>query len=445
MPVETLQCQITPNPKQLDILIQPQSYDQIAPPVESQKTHFPSSGSISFNNDLGRIEVLHSSFGIREVQRLSHDPVKDRARYERAKTDEERQAVKQGVIIDMEKNLYERAHTSQSMVTYYQDNEGRIYNPKFPGESFDVVLQRGLEYSKSKGFVDYEREVKEFEGWEEVMMVLFDPQTPINKKAIVISRAGMKPGTAFTGNFVDIYTKTVDLITGEVIVVMRRFASGTNDDEYRAVAIRFDHNYFSSGKVEERGIDIYFKEHPIFIDPIVDSRSDNELFDAEFKKQKGATEEQKTKGYLDECKLFILHYADTICSKFVEPEKVKIAFNAAINKFDSLRKGIVEFGSSTISKISGLVNKATGFFEDIEHYGRMKVEEMMVGCGLSGGFSLGGIGEIVGGFISGVISGISGLKKDKDYCINCGACGALIKCVVRRGQKCPVCPAIRKC
>ena len=35
--------------------------------------------------------------------------------------------------------------------------------------------------------------------------------------------------------------------------------------------------------------------------------------------------------------------------------------------------------------------------------------------------------------------------KDKDFCIRCGACGDYIWCVVRRGQKCPKCPAVRKC
>lgn len=35
--------------------------------------------------------------------------------------------------------------------------------------------------------------------------------------------------------------------------------------------------------------------------------------------------------------------------------------------------------------------------------------------------------------------------KDKDFCIRCGACGEYIWCVVRRGQKCPKCPAVRQC
>lgn len=35
--------------------------------------------------------------------------------------------------------------------------------------------------------------------------------------------------------------------------------------------------------------------------------------------------------------------------------------------------------------------------------------------------------------------------KDKDFCIKCGACGEYIWRVVRHGQKCPKCPAIRRC
>lgn len=39
----------------------------------------------------------------------------------------------------------------------------------------------------------------------------------------------------------------------------------------------------------------------------------------------------------------------------------------------------------------------------------------------------------------------SSATKDPDYCIRCGACGEKINCVVRRGEKCPKCPAIRSC
>ncbi|MBI3109593.1 hypothetical protein HYZ06_00990 [Candidatus Daviesbacteria bacterium] len=42
-------------------------------------------------------------------------------------------------------------------------------------------------------------------------------------------------------------------------------------------------------------------------------------------------------------------------------------------------------------------------------------------------------------------SGFGGGGKSEWFCIRCGACGALINCVVRPGEKCPVCPAVRQC
>lgn len=385
------------------------------------KTTFPSAGSISFRDDFERIDDLHTRFGIRGAQRLAHDPVIDRARYERANNDQERESVKRGVIIDMGKTLYERAHTAQSTVAYYQDNEGRIHNPDFPGESFDVILQRGLENSRRNGFVDYEREVAEFAGWKEVMTTLFSAKTPLESKEIVISGPGLKKGTAFTDNFVDIYTKAIDPTTGKVVVVMTRFASGVNYDEYGKTASCFDENYFGSEKGQLES-DIFFKNHPIFIDSRIDSRSANQLFDEEFKKQKEATEEEKTKGYLDQCRLFIMHYADSICAEFFNPDKVKIAFNAVINRFDELRKGFVE---AVRNFVKGIFEFGRNMVDQIDYYGRMKVEEVMVGCGLSAGFSIGGIVSKIGNLISGIVRSISSVfgkessKKGKT-CFSCG-------------------------
>lgn len=425
------------------------SSDRISPLKEPQESSFPSSGSINFNSDFKLIDSLHTELGIKPGQRLSHDPAMERARYLRVKTNEERQAVKQGVIINMERTLYERAFTSQSLVTYYQDDEGRIYHPDFPGESFDVSLQRGLEFSKSKRFVDYEREEKEFEGWKQVMSKLFDPETPLGSKQIVISGPGLKKGTAFTDNCVDIFTKALDPETGKAVVIMTRFASGVEDyGQYRKIAAKLDGNYFGAEQIQADKEDLYFKEHPIFISA-VDSRDAQQLFAGEFKQQAGATEEEKTKNYLAKCQLLILHYAEAVCAELFEPENVKKAFNAVINKFDDLRKGIIEIISHVSKGVLGfdrnVIHQARDSFkslqEEIDHYARMSVKQLMVGCGLSAGFSIGGFSGGILGSVGNLISNI----KDKDYCIRCGACGAKIEQVVRRGGRCPVCQEVRQC
>src|SRR3989344_199483 len=92
--------------------------DRNSPVVESTVT-FPSSVSINFQSDFNRIDDLHTILGIRGSQRLSNDPAFERARYERATTDGQKQAVKQGVTVNMEKTLYERVRSAQSTVVYY--------------------------------------------------------------------------------------------------------------------------------------------------------------------------------------------------------------------------------------------------------------------------------------------------------------------------------------
>lgn len=407
-------------------------------PVAERAVPFPSSGSINFQSDFESIDRLHTILGMRGGQRLSHDPAFERARFERATNDGEKQAVKRGVIVNMEKTLYERARSSQSTIVYYQDGSGRIYHPDFPGEPFDVVLQRGIENSRRQGFVDCEREEREFEGWRKVMTVLFSSQTPVGTKEVVISGPGLRQGSAFTDNFVDIYTKEIDPATNKAVVVMTRFASGANYDQYRQIATCLDANYFGDGEIKDK-IDIFFKEHPILID-VSDLRDAGQFFQEEFIRQKGATEEGKTRYYLEQCGLFILHYADEICSKFFDPEQVKIAFNAAINKFDEVRKGFIEKTLSVGRRIlefgRDIGNIVSGFMEQIYYYGRRQVEEIMVGCGLSAGFSKGSLRGLLGkltGFIAGATGWIGGLlgfgESDSMGSLSfpCPACGAINK------------------
>ena len=81
-----------------------------------------------------------------------------------------------------------------------------------------------------------------------------------------------------------------------------------------------------------------------------------------------------------------------VVQEFLEknnPERVKLAFNAAINKFDQIRKGVVDFVGNIATKGLNLIkDTAKTFRDEVEYLGRQMVEKLMVGCGLSGGFSL---------------------------------------------------------
>src|SRR5690348_14720105 len=61
------------------------------------RTSLSSQGSLSFVTDLDRISILEKELGIRPEKRLAHNPAHERARFERAKTEQERAAVRHGV------------------------------------------------------------------------------------------------------------------------------------------------------------------------------------------------------------------------------------------------------------------------------------------------------------------------------------------------------------
>lgn len=405
----------------------------ILPYVESQKIHFSSSGSINFQPELDRINELRSLLGLERGKRLAHDSSLDRARFERAKTGAEREAVRIGVIADMEKNLYERAFATVSTVYYYQGPDGRLYgyNPDYPDsdkEPIDVVFQRGLEFSKNQGFVDYNREAEEFEGWKEAMVVLFDPETPVNEKEIVISEKSKKKGSQFTDNFVDIFTKTIDPQTNQVMVVMGRFASEVDHQGYVNFAKSKDKNYFKKGKIEKGEEDIYFKRHPIHIEAAKDSRDTHQFFAEEFKTQKRALEENKVREYIAQCRLEVVHYANTVCAEFFNVENVKEAFNATLNVFDSLRKGLKIMFAAASEAVNSGISYAKNFLDRIHYYGRMMVEAIMVGCGLSAGFSLGktfsGISSLLSAASESISSLIFGSDKYGTRALRCESCNA---------------------
>lgn len=177
--------------------------------------------------------------------------------------------------------------------------------------------------------------------------------------------------------------------------------------------------------------------------PIEQIREDIRNFDQLLK---GSLEEE---GFIAELKDFILKHALQVKEKHIQQE---IIYKVEKTILRLARQYLQDTGQLSIYQPTGIFEVSRQTYRGILTEGddNFAVEiaylKTRAGCppGVSAmslaGISLGsgGIGEVIGGSISGVI-------KDKDYCINCGACGALIKCVVRRGQKCPKCPAIRNC
>lgn len=423
------------------------SEDRISPPQEPQEPV-----RIDHTKHLDQVSVTRQAFnaelGIPGGKRiLSCDPVFDIVNMRLAVTPEQRAAVIENIKVDEEKNLRERYHAAVSVVKYILDENGVAYGENC-SEPADWSFRRGALERVRQGSGS-EREFGTVEGGIKAKKKLADPATPLHSKMVVIS--GPDKDSVYTDNFVDIYESDLDPLTGKKIIVMTRFAAALSYDEYKSRAIHLKPDYLNGAT---GSIDAYFLSNPIFFDSGIDTRNPHELFKGEFAYQKEAIGEKDFQEIYQVCLPFILNYIDVLCSGTFNPTEIAVAFNAILNKGDAIRKEIINKGKKVLNSIHHIketvVNTFKSVKEEAAHLGRQMVEEIMAGCGLSGGFSIGsssgGILATVGSLISKGISAIRGLfGKDKDYCIHCGACGEEIKCVVRKGESCPKCNAVRRC
>ena len=202
--------------------------------------------------------------------------------------------------------------------------------------------------------------------------------------------------------------------------------------------------------------DVWCLSNPIVLDSRIEKRTTGQIFNQEFRAQKEMTSEEDFQEILTKSAEIRQNYINVVCGKIFNPLEIREAFNAVLNVADAIRREIVARGKGVISKLCDFGSSAVKTFRNIKeaaaYWGRQAVEQIMGGCGISGGISLGSssIGETVssvGSSISRITGGLfGGSSKDKDYCIRCGACGEEIRCIVRKGESCPRgCGAVRQC
>lgn len=394
----------------------------------------------SYTEHLARVATLQrffdSSLGIKSDGKIkNYNPVLERASYEALQTDEERTQFRNVYgIAQIEKALGERFNVATSCVIYDFDENGKLRSRDLPNQAFEDVLETGIEYYRQLNSSDVSRMEKEKLGFLKIQEAFAGPY-PKELRAEVISAPGLVEGTIFIDNFVDSYELLEDPLTRQRYVQMVRFTSDANYDQYeeRVSAVKPDYFENRQGPKDE-----LFLSNPIF------GGEGNFLIQRET-----SLKEENFLKIIKEGSHRMRYLVETICEEVFQPEKIVLALNTVLNGADYAWAKIVKIKDKAIDFITRLAEKIVPVFrsmrEEVDWLGRQLVRVVAGGCGDSAGYSLGGVAGRITEGINGVIGAISGLFKDKDYCINCGACGALIKCVVRKGQKCPKCPAIREC
>lgn len=441
MSVETLDYSVASfsSLKQLDVLIEPdlggrfqpntsleetiviaRPAERILPPPEPHKPHLERVDRVQERWDL--------SLGTKSDGRiLSYNPVLDRANLERlieeGATADQIAAFKIDLVREMATNLRERYHAARSVVRYVLDDQGNAYSENnFANEPVDVMFQRGALYRIAQGSPEPERELSAVEGSITAKRELAREETPLHSKRIVIS----PPGINYKDNFVDIYEASLDPQTARRIIIMSRFASSLSNDEYRERLIHLKPDYFDGF---EGSFDAWCLQNPLE----GDQRQSHVIFNEEFRGQQQATGEEDMQSILKACSSLIDYYKEVVSGKIFNPQELAKAFNAVLNKADATKEWLINKGKHILSATVNFVKTAGRVFrsaqEEADWFGMRAVKEIAAGCGLSGGFSIGGIKS----FISGVIRGIGGLlgfgESDSmgSLYFSCPACGAINK------------------
>lgn len=409
-------------------------------PTESQKPEKIRVSSIYFNSSdhadyLNKVattqEVFDRALGVKNEKRIhSYNPVFDRVNIDMAITPEQKVAAKERMRVDNETNLRERYHAATSVVKYILDENGIAYGENSI-ESADAIFARGALYRIRQGSPEAERELSTVIGGMKAKRKLADPNTPLHSKMVIISGTGVARGTAYADNFVDIYESDLDQSTGKRIIVMTRFASSLNYDDYKERVIRFNPDYF---KRSDDPIDAYLLANPIFVDSSIDSRFSRELFTEEFSYQKEVMKEEDFQEIMKVCLPFILNYIEVVCSETFNSKGVAIAFNAVLNKADLIKRQIVNGGKNILQRAIDFGAKAANTFKSLKEeanwLGRQVVEKVRVGCGLSGGFSVGSVANGIKNLVSGTVSRMSGIFGGE---------------IGKKGRACTACKKVNYC
>lgn len=320
----------------------------------------------------------------------------------------------------LQTGLRERNHAAKSAIKYVM-RDGKIYNDRFAGEPFENVLNRGLEWSRNNNSSEIERDEADVQGWKNAIEFLI--AAPTNAKAIQITGHGIVEGTHHGHNFVDIYEKIIDSQTGEWIIRMTRNASALSYPQYREIALKKDPCYFDGFQGPE---DAWYTKHVFKVYPDVDSREVNQIFEEDFGLPKGTMTEDRFERVFQKTLPIGINYTRILCISN-DPVEIVKALQAVLVKNDLA----IVFGTSGTVGSTGMFGKD----EEIAWLARQPVAAISVGCGISSGFNIFGLGGCVDYLGLSNSVGKFGISSGEHKWFICPRCGYMADGPV--GNACP--------
>lgn len=386
------------------VVITIQSDDRISPATESQDPQN--------NQYLERVSRLQSfwdmSLGISDSRIKNYNPVLERVRFEMLETEEEKIRFRQNyAFIQIEKALRERFNVAISSVIYDFNVDGKIVSRDMPGQTFGQVLDIGIEYYGEQNPQDVPRMKKEKEGFLKIQDEFYkqykDKSKKPDKKADIISGPGIVEGTIFVDNFLDRYELLEDPMTKLRYVQMTRFTTDTTYPEYNKTLLEKIPGYIEN-KDPDIPTDGYFLANPLF-------NSENLLIE-----RASSLNEFDFQEIVKDGVHRMRHLAEIICADDFRPKDIVEVLNTVLNGADyawakmmKLKDKIIDSVAQAVDKISSwVVPVFTTIREEVDWFKKIAVRLVAAGCGLSGGFSIGGNSFSIGGMARSVISFMSG-------------------------------------
>lgn len=273
-------------------------------------------------------------------------------------------------------NIGERLNAGM-FETSYDVRDGVMYGKGMDASMVDVV-KRGRDYRRHQGTsVDWGREDAEFVSMNKIQSKMIDKTTPIGSMMVLISPPGQQ-GSSYQKNFYDMFVKKSE---GEIEYF--RYSSGLSVKEYQK---RFGELGINIRIPEDVNPDEYLLANPIYISEEMSRYITPDSLHKHLHLEHDALTRDEYQQIVSILGPFIDAYSDAIIKNPKDIFRRNLSYNAILNKADDIYKKIKlrKNGENIV------IEEPLIFFDQsqIELWGTKEVEDVMQGCGSSGGMDL---------------------------------------------------------